>query len=186
MWQRLYEAHRSDGLELVSVAIDAQGPDAVRPYVRRAGATFVTLVDEENQLGRLLAFKAIPNGVLIDETGAIRYARFGGFDVRDAETRRLVEGWLRSGEVEAPGAAPASATAAPAPDRDALAFFDRGLALYRRGQRDEAAAEWRKAVQQDPENLVIRKQLWAVEHPERFYAGEVDFAWQREQLAKGQ
>jgi hypothetical protein len=38
----------------------------------------------------------------------------------------------------------------------------------------------------DPDNLVILKQIWAVEHPERFYASDkVDYAWQREQLEKG-
>ncbi len=185
MWQQLYEAHRATGMELVSVAIDAQGSDTVRPYVRRARATFVTLVDEENLLGRLLGFKAVPNGLLVDETGEIRYARFGGFDVRDDATRHLVESWLRGGDLGASEAAPPSLATVPAGDAEALALFDRGLALYRQGERDRATAEWRKAVERDPENFVIRKQLWAVEHPERFYAGAVDFAWQRAQLASG-
>jgi hypothetical protein len=35
----------------------------------------------------------------------------------------------------------------------------------------------------DPDNLVIRKQLWRADHPERF--GEViDGDWQRQQLAR--
>ncbi|MDP6495328.1 MAG: hypothetical protein QGI09_07925 [Dehalococcoidia bacterium] len=38
----------------------------------------------------------------------------------------------------------------------------------------------------DPDNLVILKQIWAVEHPEKFYASnKVDYAWQKEQLEKG-
>ncbi len=43
----------------------------------------------------------------------------------------------------------------------------------------------RPEFERDPENFVIRKRLWAVEHPERFYEGAVDFAWPRAQLASG-
>jgi len=44
---------------------------------------------------------------------------------------------------------------------------------------------WREAVAIEPENWIIRKQIWAIEHPERFYAGEVDFDWQAAQITEG-
>jgi hypothetical protein len=44
-------------------------------------------------------------------------------------------------------------------------------------------AAWREALRADPDNFVIRKQIWAVEHPERFYPS-IDWAWQRDQLAR--
>lgn len=31
---------------------------------------------------------------------------------------------------------------------------------------------------------LIRKQLWAIETPEAFYEGNVDFEWQKEQMAR--
>ena len=49
------------------MAMDAQGAERARPYVEKAGATFETVVDEENTLGQLYGFRAIPNGFLIDE-----------------------------------------------------------------------------------------------------------------------
>lgn len=52
------------------------------------------------------------------------------------------------------------------------------------GDKVEAAKILRKALARDPENWLIRKQIWAVEHPERFYKGAVDFAWQRQQLRR--
>ena len=46
-------------------------------------------------------------------------------------------------------------------------------------------AEWRRGMQLEPDNYIIRKQIWAVQNPDRFYAGEVDYAWQKEQMAQG-
>ena len=181
VWQSLYETYKDKGVEIVTVAMDAQGADLARPYVEKAGATYPALIDEANVLGQVLGFRAIPNGVLIDEQGSIRYTRFGGFDIHHAETKRLVEGWFNG----APLGAEPSADGPVSLDQEALAAFDRGLVLYREGKTKEAALQWRIAVQHDPKNLVIRKQLWALEHPEKFYAGDVDYAWQREQMEKG-
>ena len=61
----------------------------------------------------------------------------------------------------------------------------RGLKLYRDGSTSEATAEWRQAIEFDPKNWIIRKQLWAVEHPDKFYDEDVDYGWQREQIDKG-
>ena len=44
--------------------------------------------------------------------------------------------------------------------------------------------QWREAAALEPTNWIIRKQIWAVEHPERFYDGAVDFDWQKEQIAR--
>ena len=71
--------------------MDAQGAERARPYVEEAAATFQTAVDEENLLGQLYGFKAIPNGFLIDEDGTVRYKRLGGFDVRRTETSSVLK-----------------------------------------------------------------------------------------------
>ncbi len=48
----------------------------------------------------------------------------------------------------------------------------------------DAAAVLRRALEADPDNFLIRKQIWAIEHAARFYSDEkVDFAWQERQLA---
>ena len=44
---------------------------------------------------------------------------------------------------------------------------------------------WKKGRDLEPDNWVVRKQIWAVEHPERFYDGDVDSAWQKEQIQQG-
>lgn len=180
MWQQIHARLGGRPAAVLSVAIDAQGAERVRTYVAQARAAFPTLVDETGRLARLLGFKAVPNGVLVDAAGVVRHAKFGGFTVQDAATRALVERWLEGGGLEAP-----AADAAAPLDAEALALFERGLAAVRRGDREAAALCWREAAARDPANWLIRKQLWALEHPERFYAGPVDFDWQKAQIAKG-
>jgi hypothetical protein len=53
--------------------------------------------------------------------------------------------------------------------------------LFCQGLRDEAILTWRRALAIDPENFVIRSQIWVVEHPERFDP-VVDCDWQEQQL----
>ena len=159
--------------------MDAQGAERARPYIEAARATFKTVVDAQNQLGDLYGFKAIPNGFLIDGDGVVKYKRLGGFDVRRPETREVVEQWATGVE---PGAPFEQARVATGPtDAQANSHFREGLELYRTGDVEGAMAMWRRGLEMDPDNYIIRKQIWAVENPERFYDGDVDYAWQREQ-----
>jgi tetratricopeptide (TPR) repeat protein len=61
--------------------------------------------------------------------------------------------------------------------------FGLGTAQYQQGRTDQALASWRAALALDPANFTVRKQIWMVEHPERFYP-TIDFDWQKEQLAR--
>ncbi|HET7559884.1 MAG TPA: hypothetical protein VFK80_07975, partial [Limnochordia bacterium] len=67
----------------------------------------------------------------------------------------------------------------------AQTHFRMGTLLAGAGRKREAVVEWRRALAFDTDNYVIRKQIWAVEHPERFQP-EVDYAWQKEQLRREQ
>lgn len=160
--------------------MDAQGPDKARPFVEKSRAQFTTVLDRENTLGQLYGFKAIPNGFLIDEKGMVCYKKLGGFDIRRSETARLVEDWIDAKELDGP----ADDELGPEHSQ-ANAHFRAGLGFYSEGKVDEAMAEWRHGVELEPDNYIIRKQLWAVENPEKFYDGDVDYDWQKEQMAKG-
>jgi tetratricopeptide (TPR) repeat protein len=61
--------------------------------------------------------------------------------------------------------------------------FGLGTALYQQGHTGEALASWRAALQLDPANFTVRKQIWMIEHPEKFYP-TIDFDWQKEQLVR--
>lgn len=165
----------------MAVAVDAQGPDKPRPYMEKAGATFPCVVDSTNALSRTMGFKAVPNGLLVDAHGEVVYQKFGGFDVRKAEYREVVDRWLTTGDV---------GDAQSTKDRElldghVLELFDEGLALLQSGDVDGARTKWRAASDLDPHNYVIHKQLWYIENPERFTGDNVDMAWQKDQLAQG-
>ena len=61
--------------------------------------------------------------------------------------------------------------------------FGLGTALYQQGHIAEALASWRAALELDPANFTVRKQIWMIEHPEKFYP-TIDFDWQKEQLVR--
>jgi len=169
---------------LVSIAVDAQGAEAARPWVETAGATFTTVVDRENRLASLYDYKLIPNGIFLDEHGIVRYAKIGGFSVDNAADVDAIQR-LIDGEVEQVEAA---SRAVPyqlgATERELVETRMRlGAELFRRGAREEAIAEWQRALRLDPENLTIRKQVWMARYPEKFHP-TIDFAWQTGQLQR--
>ena len=88
------------------MAIDAQGPDKPRPYVDSSGAEFPTVVDLDNTLSGLYGFKAIPNCLLVDELGVLRYALYGGFDIADPALKQLVSTWVTTGVIETDESSP--------------------------------------------------------------------------------
>jgi hypothetical protein len=37
----------------------------------------------------------------------------------------------------------------------------------------------------EPDNVIIHRHIWAVENPDRFYDGEIDQIWKRQQIMDG-
>ncbi len=69
--------------------------------------------------------------------------------------------------------------------RDAGIPFLWGLVLLHQKQKEEALAKFKAARDLDPENWRMHKQIWAIEHPDKFYTGESpDFGWQNEELRR--
>ena len=177
----MYAEITSAGSDILSIAVDLQGPELPRPFHDKAGAQFTTVVDTRTIVTRTFGVRAIPNGALIDEDGILRYSLYGGFDIRNPATKKLVSGFLLNGEVtltdetEVKGAV----------DVASLDHFERGLELYGSGDLEGAAVIWRQGMELEPDHWNMRKQLWAIEHPDRFYDGKVDYDWQKVQVTKG-
>lgn len=163
-----------------------QGAAAARPWVEAAGAAFPTVVDADNRLVDLYDAKVIPNGIFVAPDGTVRMRVIGGFDVAKPEWTAAVESLL-TGEaevIEATGRTPARTREPSEVERELVATKVRlGHALLALGKMAEAVAEWKWALYYDPDNFTVRKQIWIVEHPEKFHP-TIDFAWQKEQLAR--
>ncbi len=167
----------------MSIAIDAQGASVVQPWHDNANAEFVTLVDSQNILGNRYNLKAIPYGVMIDEAGRMVKSPFN-INVAKKETIAMLEKWLSDPTYNATllrNLKPLNKSQNPKVI-EANARFQLGRTLLEIGKKAEAMAEWRKALTLDPKNWIIHKQIWAVEHPDKFYDGNVDYGWQKAQL----
>ena len=154
-----------------------------RPWHNKANAEFVTLVDSQNILGNRYNLKAIPYGVMIDEAGRLVKPPFN-INVANKETITILEKWLSDPTYNATllrSVKPLNKSQNPQVI-EANARFQLGLTLLEIGKKAEAMAEWRKALALDPKNWIIHKQIWAVEHPDKFYDGNVNFGWQKAQL----
>lgn len=161
---------------MLAVAQDAGGKERVRAVVEERQVTFPVLVDRESELGRTLGFRMVPSGFFVDAEGLIRYRRTGDFDVADPRVRWSLDRFLAGEEIE-----PSSEEERM--DSPALELFAEGVGRYACGRPDEALTLWREALALDPDNFLIRSQIWALEHPERFYPA-VDREWQELQLLK--
>ena len=64
------------------------------------------------------------------------------------------------------------------------ALFRRGVLYLELNLIEDALESFREALESDPKNWLIRKQIWALEHPDKFYEGQVDYRWQRAQMKK--
>ena len=163
--------------------MDAQGASAARPWYTLAKAEYTALIDQKNVLGKQYNLKAIPYGILIDEFGRLVKEPFS-INVGNEETIALLEKWLSDptyNEVLIREAKPPQKFDDPKV-AEADARFQLGIVLLEIGKKDEAMAEWRKALALDPQNWIIHKQIWAVENPDKFYQGNVDYDWQKQQL----
>lgn len=161
--------------------MDAAGPDAALPYHEGAGATFPTLVDADNRLGAHLGAQAVPNGLFVDARGEIVWAKVGGFSIDNLDDVAAVDRWLIDGSTP-----PGAVTVADTLRSEVISTHMRlANVLLRQNERDEAIEEMRRALRLEPTNFIIRKQIWRLRFPERFYPA-IDFAWQEGQLAREQ
>lgn len=113
-------------------------------------------------------------------------------DLEDA-VRRAPDDWQRRvalAEAYAANAQFAEAIeqceeAAQAHPKAAGVHFTWGQLLLQRGEKEAALAKLKQARDLDPDNWRIRKQIWAIEHPDKFYTGRSpDFSWQKEELKR--
>ncbi len=161
---------------MLGVAHDVQGELTVGPVVQERGVTFPVLIDRQSLLARRLGFRIVPSGFFVDGTGVLRYAHYDDFDIADVRVQHNLQRFLEDQPLEGPRAEQRM-------QPGALELFAKGVAMFADGRHGEAVATWRRALDIDPDNFVIRSQIWAVEHPEHFYP-VVDRAWQERQLLK--
>ena len=224
MWQKFYQQHRGENFEILSIAVDVQGPAVVRPFTEKFGVTFPVTVDSADVLGQAFGLTIIPETFLVDEVGIIRLHGNGP----EAALLRQIESVLKetpaavraempqlpaarslaelehavrksptdwplrlaqarlydSGQRYAEAAAQLEAASQLQPHEWSIPFLW-GLVLLHQNHKDAALSRLKHARDLAPDNWRIRKQIWALEHPDKFYSGDSpDYGWQKEELAR--
>jgi hypothetical protein len=174
VWQRWWDEHDRAFL-MLAVAQDAQGAARVEPVVRERGIDFPVLLDPASTLAAALEFAIVPTGVFVDD-GRIAYRHPDDFDAGDPRVRAALAAFLRGEPIRAPEHGQRMRPAA-------LERFVEGVAAHEGGDVAGALRLWREALEIDPDNFLVRSQIWALEHPERFWP-VVDREWQEQQLIR--
>lgn len=71
MWQELRTELRPQGLEIVTVALDARGSETAGPWIAKAKPEHPSLIDTAHVVDALFGIVNVPSGVWIDEEGVI-------------------------------------------------------------------------------------------------------------------
>jgi tetratricopeptide (TPR) repeat protein len=173
---------KDQNFDILSVAVDLQGPSVVRPFAE--GFDYTTVVDTENKLAGLFGFTIVPNGIFVDENGVIRLLK-QGFSVSNEDhvqaVEKLIRGEVQSVELEDVYVQPSQVDQLQ--KELAEAKFKLGMEYTLQGRKEEALDQLDQALSYHPDNFLIRKQRWYLRYPEKFTPA-IDFEWQKEQLAK--
>lgn len=175
--------------------MDVRGIRVCKGFYDQAKVTYPALVDPRDQLGRAMGFTVVPNEFYFDETG--RYRGKINTVEGDAELRKMLALEPLGIASSQPASDPPLFADAPSGDdiirlraavvqnpASVAARFRLAAALLEIGDREAALATLREAHVLKPDDWIIRKQIWALENPEKFYNGPIDVAWQREKLTR--
>ena len=70
--QRLYEAQRKDGVEIVAVSIDRDNKERVKEYIRKYNLTFPVLLDPDQKVRKNYFIMGLPTSYLIGVDGKLK------------------------------------------------------------------------------------------------------------------
>lgn len=178
-WQEAWQSRDDRGdVAFVAIAMDAQGWQRARPWVDEAGLAFPAAVDREGVLWERLDFDFVPLQILFDEEGREMLRTRGGPD--EDLLAKLDHAFAADSGGGRPGSSRIGGQVAREDAAAARELFARGVEALDAGESEQAAELWKQALERDPGNWLIRKQIWALENPEKFYSGAIDGEWQRE------
>lgn len=142
-------------------------------YLRQARASYEMWIDATCTLARRWALKRVSVWVLLDEEGCVVAAG----DHPDEAAFGQIEELLPT---------PPARRNVPEPrvetkNTQVEILMQSCTNFLSRKRTGDAVGALKKALALDPQNRVIPKQVWVLEHPEKFYNGAIDKDWQKEQ-----
>ena len=165
MWQAIHTELGSEGLAVLTVAID-RSPDDARPFVERAGATHPSLVDTEHRVADLYHMVNVPTVVWIDEAGRIvrpqdvHYVSNDFASITRFHNRKplaALRAWVRGEAPAYPGDVAADTKVPTDTDQEARAAFAVAWWLAEHGRAAAAERWFVRAGELAPHDFNIRR-----------------------------
>lgn len=94
--EALHQKHRSDGLEIVGVSVDAAGTEeGIRTFTRDFRMTYPVWFDPDERVSAQFLTMGVPETFLIDRAGVIRWRKIGPIAAGDTSLTAAIERALR-------------------------------------------------------------------------------------------
>jgi len=192
VWQGLYSSVRDTNLMPLTVAFDARGAEAARPWIEAAKPEYPCLIDSGHVVGGLYGMVNVPTAVWIDEDGmivrppesagtndAFRQMDRENFSIPPEAAASLaaqrggyveaLRDWARNGAASEFALSPEEVRRRLVPIEPAAARAAAcalmGDHLARAGRVEDAQRYFAEATELQPENWSYRRQAWNLEHP---------------------
>jgi hypothetical protein len=145
---------------------------AAAPWYKKAGITYVGLVDTAHRVSELFNLVNVPSAVWIDEQGIVRridegtYAtvhKNGDFEYGRDDYAPMVEDWVKRGESSPYVAQPVALVSKEktADQAKAAPAFRLGVHFKALGQAHKASEYWQQAQALNPESWNYHRQDWS-------------------------
>ena len=89
----LQEKYGQDGLAIVGISVDNQGPEVVKQFVAKNHMNYTVVMGDESVAAAFGGVDAIPTTFIVDRQGNIRDQKVGAVERADFERRLLP--WLK-------------------------------------------------------------------------------------------
>jgi hypothetical protein len=168
------------GFEVVTVAVDARGPDAARQWLEAAQPAHPALIDPDFSAAQLYDVRNVPAAFWIDESGNIVrandpiYATSPGQEGRGARNDAYLEAlrdWVAHGAqsryLQDAAKIEARRGQTTFADMQAAASFRLGMFLAQRGDVVAAREHFDRASQLSGANWTYRRQAWNLMEADR-------------------
>ena len=78
--QKLYERFKGEHFEILAVSIDADGREAVAPFIKQMNLTFPVLLDPKEKIRSLYGITGVPESFIVDGEGILVNKVIGPMD----------------------------------------------------------------------------------------------------------
>jgi tetratricopeptide (TPR) repeat protein len=215
VWQALRGELYSQGLEIVTVALDTDA-DAARRNIERAQPDHPSLIDQAHVVDALFGIVNVPSGVWIDEDGMIVRPPEPAWAQRRppreipanatprqvaamTEARKIryepekyvaaLRDWVARGRASCFALSPDDVVRRSRPrpieESTAAAHFELGQHFYRNGRIDDAVRHFREAHRLQPDNWTYRRQAWSLADPTQGPTNLYESDWLTDVLKTG-